>query len=37
VTPGSLAAVCKLLDECGLLSADEFDNRLHKARRDRGG
>jgi hypothetical protein len=30
VTPANLAAG-KLLDERGLLSADEFDNRLHKA------
>jgi hypothetical protein len=31
VTPANLATVRKLLDERGLLPADEFDNRLHKA------
>jgi hypothetical protein len=31
VTPANLAAVRKLLDERGLLPADEFDGRLHKA------
>jgi len=31
VTPANLAAVRKLLDERGLLPADEFDNRLHNA------
>ena len=31
VTPANLAAVRKLLDERGLLPADEFDSRLHKA------
>jgi len=31
VTLANLAAVRKLLDERGLLPADEFDNRLHKA------
>ena len=31
VTPAILAAVRKLLDASGLLLADEFDNRLHKA------
>jgi hypothetical protein len=30
VTPANLAAVPKLLDERGLLPADEFENRLHK-------
>jgi hypothetical protein len=29
--PANLAAVRKLLDERGLVPADEFDNRLHKA------
>jgi len=31
VTPANLAAVRNLLDQRGLLTADEFDNRLHKA------
>jgi hypothetical protein len=31
VTPANLAAVRKLFDQRGLLAADEFDNRLHKA------
>ena len=30
VTPANLTAVRKLLDERGLLPADEFDSRLHK-------
>jgi len=30
VTPANLAAFRKLLDERGLLAADEFDNRLYK-------
>jgi hypothetical protein len=30
-TPANLAAVRKLLDERGLLAADEFDSRLPKA------
>jgi hypothetical protein len=32
VTPVNLAAVQILLDERGLLPADEFDNQLHEAR-----
>ena len=31
VIPANLDAVRKLLDERGLLPADEFDNRLYKA------
>jgi len=31
VTAANLAAVRKPLDEHGLLPADEFDSRLHKA------
>ena len=31
VTPANLAAVRKLLGERGLLPADEFDSRVHKA------
>jgi hypothetical protein len=30
-TPANLATVRKLLDERGLLPADDFDSRLHKA------
>jgi hypothetical protein len=31
ITPANLAAIGKLLDERGLLPADELDNRLQKA------